>query len=113
MWCFPPTPQWYTGTSSGYLLEVKCDRDSQTALARLTRSHLKCLSFESGRKIHPTCKKSCDHPASSDHILRCIGFSKEDLAFDPLIIVDIFGGQQPSGAVLTYVRSFECEKQQL
>ncbi|GFU88657.1 hypothetical protein TNCV_4443341 [Trichonephila clavipes] len=71
-----------------------------------TSSHLKCLSFESGRKIHPICKKRCDYPASSDHILRCIGLSKRDLTSDPLIITDFFGDQQPSGADLTYVGLF-------
>ncbi|GFY14632.1 hypothetical protein TNCV_4828351 [Trichonephila clavipes] len=59
IWRFPPTHQWYTGTSPGSLLEIKCDRGSQTALARLvlarlTSSHLKCLSHDSGRKIHLT-----------------------------------------------------------
>ncbi|GFU80000.1 hypothetical protein TNCV_578801 [Trichonephila clavipes] len=70
---------WYTGTSPGTLLEVKCDRNSQTALARLRSGHLKCLSFEFERKIHPTYKKCCDYPASPEHILNCIGHSKEDL----------------------------------
>ncbi|XP_035223926.1 uncharacterized protein LOC118196567 [Stegodyphus dumicola] len=73
MWHISPTHQWYARTSSGSLLEIKCDRVSQIALARLTSGHLKCLSFHSGTNIHPDCKKCCDHPASPDHILGCIG----------------------------------------
>ncbi|GFU35320.1 hypothetical protein TNCV_2143681 [Trichonephila clavipes] len=79
IWRIPPTQKWYKGTSPGSLLEVKCDRGSQTSLARLTSSHLRFFSFESGRKIHPTCKKCCDHSALSDHILKCIGLSKGSL----------------------------------
>ncbi|GFW39021.1 hypothetical protein TNCV_1830131 [Trichonephila clavipes] len=51
------------------------------------------------------------HPASPDHILRCIGLSNGDLS-DPLTIIDFFCGQQPSGADLTNVRSFQDYKQQ-
>ncbi|GFT08626.1 uncharacterized protein TNCV_661981 [Trichonephila clavipes] len=78
-WRTPPVHHWYNGTPLGTLLEVKCDHNSLTALARLKIGHLKCLSFERGRKIHPTCKKCCDYPTSSEHILNCVGFSKEDL----------------------------------
>ncbi|GFW22711.1 hypothetical protein TNCV_2765231 [Trichonephila clavipes] len=35
-------------------MEIKCGRGSQTALARLISGHLKCLSYNSGRKIYPT-----------------------------------------------------------
>ncbi|GFW14246.1 RNase H domain-containing protein [Trichonephila clavipes] len=102
IWRIPPTHPWYKGTSPGSLLEIKCDRGSQTALARLTRGYLKCPFFESGRKIHPTCKKCCDHPTSLDHILRPIGLSKGDLTSYSLIIIDFFGAQQPSGADPAY-----------
>ncbi|GFY11143.1 hypothetical protein TNCV_4471291 [Trichonephila clavipes] len=49
------------GTSPGFLLEIKCSYGSQTALARLTTSHLKCLFYDSGRNIHPTCKRCLGH----------------------------------------------------
>ncbi|GFV21719.1 hypothetical protein TNCV_164501 [Trichonephila clavipes] len=69
IWRIPSTHQWYTGTPPGSLPKIKCDRGSQTASARLTSDHLKCLSYDRARKIHPTCKKCCDHPASLDPIL--------------------------------------------
>ncbi|GFV66390.1 hypothetical protein TNCV_1478541 [Trichonephila clavipes] len=41
IWRIPPAHHWYTGTSPGFLLEIKCDHGSQTALARLTSGNLK------------------------------------------------------------------------
>ncbi|GFW50179.1 RNase H domain-containing protein [Trichonephila clavipes] len=87
-WRTPPVHHWYTETSPGTLLEVKWDRNSQTAFARLKSGRLKCLSFELGRKIHPTCKKCCEYPASPEHILKCVGFSKEDLTSVPHLVID-------------------------
>ncbi|GFU92315.1 uncharacterized protein TNCV_1338961 [Trichonephila clavipes] len=107
----PPTHQLHTGTSPGCLLEIKCNHGYQTALARLTSDHLKCLSFESGRKIHPTYKNCCDHPASPDPILRCIGLSKGGLSSDPLIVIDFFVVNNLLELILTYVRLFEDKKQ--
>ncbi|GFW48477.1 hypothetical protein TNCV_1110361 [Trichonephila clavipes] len=70
MWRIPHMHQWYTGTSPDSLLEIKCDHGSQTALDRLTSGHLKCLPFDSGRKIFLTLVKiAMNHPASPDHIL--------------------------------------------
>ncbi|GFX58163.1 uncharacterized protein TNCV_4049211 [Trichonephila clavipes] len=40
-WRTPAVHHWYTGTAPGILLEVKYDRNSQTALARLKSGHLK------------------------------------------------------------------------
>ncbi|GFX18480.1 hypothetical protein TNCV_3370531 [Trichonephila clavipes] len=58
---------------------------SQTALAKLRNSYLKCLPFESGRKVHPTCKKCYDHPASPDHSEKHWTL-KRVLTSDPLVI---------------------------
>ncbi|GFV13586.1 hypothetical protein TNCV_67891 [Trichonephila clavipes] len=66
IWRISPTRQCYTGTSPGSLLEIKCDRGSQTDLAGLTSGHLKCFSYDSRREIQHTCKQCCDHPASLD-----------------------------------------------
>ncbi|GFS68743.1 uncharacterized protein TNCV_1959461 [Trichonephila clavipes] len=87
-WRTPPVHHWYTGTSPGTLLEVKSDCNSKTALARLKSSHLQCLSFERGRKIHTTCKKCCDYPASPEYILKCVGLSEEDLTSVPHLVID-------------------------
>ncbi|GFU28666.1 uncharacterized protein TNCV_468601 [Trichonephila clavipes] len=87
-WRTPPVHHWYTRTSPGTFLEVKCDRNSQIALARLKSGHLKCLSFEHGRKIHPNCKKYCHYPASPEDILNCVGLSKEDLTSASHLVID-------------------------
>ncbi|GFS76080.1 uncharacterized protein TNCV_4666801 [Trichonephila clavipes] len=88
-------------TSPGSLLEIKCDRSSQIVLARLTSSHLDYLSYDSGREIHPTCKKCFDPPASSDHIRKYIGLSKIDLTSDPLITIDFwYDAERPVQDVL-------------
>ncbi|GFV59870.1 hypothetical protein TNCV_4739981 [Trichonephila clavipes] len=50
IWRIPFTQQEYTGASPGFLLKIKCDHCSQTAQ--------KCLSFNSGKKIHTTCKNN-------------------------------------------------------
>ncbi|GFV48168.1 uncharacterized protein TNCV_3554471 [Trichonephila clavipes] len=75
--------QWYRWTSPGSVLEIKCDCGSQAALVRLKCSHLKCLSYDSGSKIHLTRKKHCDHPASPDHILRFVEWAQNEIAVVP------------------------------
>ncbi|GFU56577.1 integrase catalytic domain-containing protein [Trichonephila clavipes] len=47
-------------------------------------SHMPEIIFKIERKIHPACKKCCNHPASPDRILCCIGLSE----FNPLIVMD-------------------------
>ncbi|GFW07067.1 hypothetical protein TNCV_3692631 [Trichonephila clavipes] len=37
----------------GSLLEIRCDRRSQTVLARLASCRVNCLPYGSGRKVHP------------------------------------------------------------
>ncbi|GFW31535.1 hypothetical protein TNCV_4419701 [Trichonephila clavipes] len=82
-WPIPHTHPWYTGTSPGSLLKIKCDRGSQIALDRQT-SPLE-MSYDNDKKVQSTCKKCCDHPASPDTILRCIGLSKEEHSI-PLLL---------------------------
>ncbi|GFT36794.1 hypothetical protein TNCV_2755881 [Trichonephila clavipes] len=95
----------------GFLQEIKFDCGSQTVLARLTRGHQKCLSFDSGRKNHPTCKKCWDIAASPDHILRCIWLSKGVLIIQFHYYI-LFGYKQPSRTDLTYVISVEDKGKQ-
>ncbi|GFW12680.1 RNase H domain-containing protein [Trichonephila clavipes] len=89
-WRTPPVHHSYTEIPPGTLLEVKFDRNSQTVLARLKSGDLKCLSFERGRKIPATHKKCSDYPASPEHILNCVGLSKEDLTYIPHLVIDFF-----------------------
>ncbi|GFV11897.1 hypothetical protein TNCV_1217721 [Trichonephila clavipes] len=74
--------QWYTGTSTGSLQQIKYERGSQTDVARLTRGHQKRLFFNSVRKFHPTCKKCCGHPTSLDHILGYRRHEEEPMDWD-------------------------------
>ncbi|GFU19793.1 DDE_3 domain-containing protein [Trichonephila clavipes] len=97
----PPAHQWYTGTSPGSLMEMKYDRGSQTYLARLTSSHLKSLSYDRG-KMHPSCKKCSDHPASAVHFLKCfgLGFAIPCNIFNP----GIPGLQYPNIGIIPGIR---------
>ncbi|GFT79975.1 hypothetical protein TNCV_4598561 [Trichonephila clavipes] len=67
---------------------------------------------ESLQKIHPTCKKYCDHPASLNHTFWVASDFLRRLNIRSSYYT-LFDGQQPSGADLTYVGSLEDMKQQM
>ncbi|GFY39914.1 hypothetical protein TNIN_69571 [Trichonephila inaurata madagascariensis] len=65
----PPDHPGISRKSPGGALEFDGDRNDQTAVSRLLSRHLKCMAFESGRKVFQTCSKCYLLSASPEHIL--------------------------------------------
>ncbi|GFV38581.1 uncharacterized protein TNCV_132201 [Trichonephila clavipes] len=74
--------------SLGGALEFDGDRNEQTAVSKLLSRHLKCMTFESGRKVFQTCPKCHLLSASPEHILDCLGLALEDVHASPLLVLD-------------------------
>ncbi|GFX89036.1 uncharacterized protein TNCV_2853361 [Trichonephila clavipes] len=81
VWSAPPDHPGISRKSPGGALEFDGDRKDQTAASRLLSGHLKCMSFESGRKAFQTCSKCHLEPASPEHILDRLGLALEDVHF--------------------------------
>ncbi|GFV38982.1 RNase H domain-containing protein [Trichonephila clavipes] len=86
-WKIPPSHHWYAAREPGSFLDLNCDRASKTAISRLASGHTKSLSFE-GRKTFKFCSKCKVQQASAEHILDCLGLSREDLYDSPLLVID-------------------------
>ncbi|GFX89067.1 RNase H domain-containing protein [Trichonephila clavipes] len=65
------------------------NRQEQTILTRFWSGHLQTLTFKDVKKVFPTCVRCSACQASPEHILDCLGLSKQDLYEDPLMILDI------------------------
>ncbi|GFV06337.1 u3 small nucleolar RNA-associated protein 4 [Trichonephila clavipes] len=100
-WKIPPSHHWYAAREPGSFLDLNCDRASKTAISRLASGHTKSLSFFEGRKTFKFCSKCKVQQASAEHILDCLGLSREDLYDSPLLVIDFFEGQQFNGSCLT------------
>ncbi|GFU25358.1 RNase H domain-containing protein [Trichonephila clavipes] len=74
--------------SPGSALEFDGDRNDQTAVSRMLSGHLKCMTFESGRKVFQTCLKCHLLLASPEHILDCLGLALKDVHVSPLLVLD-------------------------
>ncbi|GFV56129.1 RNase H domain-containing protein [Trichonephila clavipes] len=79
-WKIPPSHHWYAAREPGSFLDINCDRASKTAISRLASGHTKSLSF-----FESKCKVQ---QASAEHILDCLGLSREDLYDSPLLVID-------------------------
>ncbi|GFV65223.1 putative RNA-directed DNA polymerase from transposon BS [Trichonephila clavipes] len=87
-WKIPPSHHWYVVREPGSFLDLNCDRASKTAISRLASGHTKSLSFLEGRKTFKFCSKYKVQQASAEHILDCLGLSREDLYDSPLLVID-------------------------
>ncbi|GFX75925.1 putative RNA-directed DNA polymerase from transposon BS [Trichonephila clavipes] len=87
-WKIPPSHHWYAAREPGSFLDLNCDRASKTAISRLASGHTKSLSFFEGRKTFKFCSKCKVQQASAEHILDCLGLSREDLYDSPLLVID-------------------------
>ncbi|GFX36946.1 uncharacterized protein TNCV_1174481 [Trichonephila clavipes] len=87
-WKIPPSHHWYAAREPGSFLDLNCDRASKTAISRLASGHSKSLSFFEGRKTFKFCSKCKVQQASVEHILDCLGLSREDLYDSPLLVID-------------------------
>ncbi|GFW34673.1 RNase H domain-containing protein [Trichonephila clavipes] len=88
VWIVPPDYPGISRKCSGGALEFDGNRNKQTAVSRLFSGHLKDMTFESGRKIFQTCSKCHLLPASSEHILDCLGLALEDVDASPLLVLN-------------------------
>ncbi|GFX68285.1 RNase H domain-containing protein [Trichonephila clavipes] len=88
VWIAPPDHPGISRKSPGGVLEFDGDRNDKTAVSRLLSGHLKCMTFESGRKVFQTCPKCHLLPASPEHTLDCLGFALEDVHVSPLLVLD-------------------------
>ncbi|GFW86369.1 uncharacterized protein TNCV_4331531 [Trichonephila clavipes] len=64
------------------------DRASKTAISRLASGHTKSLSFFEGKNTFKFCSKCKVQQFSAEHILDCLGLSREDLYDSPLLVID-------------------------
>ncbi|GFX17813.1 RNase H domain-containing protein [Trichonephila clavipes] len=87
-WKIPPSHHWYAARKPGSFLDLNRDRASKTAISRLDSGHMKILSFFEGRKTFKFCSKCKVQQASAEHILDCLGLSREDLYDSPLLAID-------------------------
>ncbi|GFV90542.1 putative RNA-directed DNA polymerase from transposon BS [Trichonephila clavipes] len=99
-WKIPPSHHWYAAREPGSFLDLNCDRASKTAISRLASGHTKSLSFFEGRKTFKFCSKCKVQQASAEHILDCLGLSREDVRLSPSCY-GFFEGQQFNGSCLT------------
>ncbi|KAF8771226.1 hypothetical protein HNY73_018673 [Argiope bruennichi] len=87
-WKLPPSHPWYLGSGPGGALSFGGARQDQMALSRFKSGHLKTLRFSGGNKIFPICTKCNSSEATAEHLLRCIGFSRENLLHSPNNVLD-------------------------
>ncbi|GFW69756.1 putative RNA-directed DNA polymerase from transposon BS [Trichonephila clavipes] len=87
-WKIPPSHHWYAAREPGSFLDLNCGRASKTAIYRLASGHTKSLSFFEGRKTFKFCSKCKVQQASAEHILDCLGLSREDLYDSPLLVIN-------------------------
>ncbi|GBN88799.1 hypothetical protein AVEN_83234-1 [Araneus ventricosus] len=85
IWLIPPVHHWYQGSRSGGCLSIDCSRRDQTTPTRFLSGHIRSLTFSDISK----CLRSAEQ-ATPDHILACLGLSKQDLVSIPLLTLDFF-----------------------
>ncbi|GFW47363.1 uncharacterized protein TNCV_335331 [Trichonephila clavipes] len=69
----PPEHHWYQCSRPGGSLAHGFTRQDQTLLARFRSGHIKSMKFSEGRKSFEMCTNCSSEPATSAHILECLG----------------------------------------
>ncbi|GFW64812.1 RNase H domain-containing protein [Trichonephila clavipes] len=87
-WIIPPDHHWYQCSRPRGSLAHGFTRQDQTLPARFRSGHLKTMKFSEGCKSFEMCTNCSSEPASPAHILECLGFTKQDLADDPLLVLN-------------------------
>ncbi|GBM63031.1 hypothetical protein AVEN_54711-1 [Araneus ventricosus] len=91
IWLIPPEHHWYRGSRPGGCLSNDCSRRDQTTLTRfLSGRSFRSLAFSDNSKCFEICPKCTAEQATLDHILACLGLSKQDLVPNPLLTLDFF-----------------------
>ncbi|GBO45091.1 hypothetical protein AVEN_167987-1 [Araneus ventricosus] len=89
-WLIPPVHHWYQGSLPGGCLSIDCSRRDQATLTRFLSGHIGSLTFSDNSKCFEICPKCTAEQATPDHILACLGLSKQDLVSHPLLTLDFF-----------------------
>ncbi|GFV89217.1 uncharacterized protein TNCV_4914161 [Trichonephila clavipes] len=80
-------PHWYQCSRPGGSLTHGFNRQEQFLLPRFQSCHLKTMKFSEGFKSFEMCTNCSSEPASSTHILECLGLTKQNLAEDLLLVL--------------------------
>ncbi|GBM14691.1 hypothetical protein AVEN_97198-1 [Araneus ventricosus] len=88
-WRHPPSYSWYRREGPGATIHFKGDRKDQTALARLTSSHLKNPRFSRGDKKFNICTKCNMIEATLQHLLDCVALVYDDLLKCPDFVLEV------------------------
>ncbi|GBM93644.1 hypothetical protein AVEN_191659-1 [Araneus ventricosus] len=67
---------------------IDCNTRDQTTLTRFLSGHFRSLTFSDNSKCFEICAKCAAEQATPDHILGCVGLSKQDLVSNPLLTLD-------------------------
>ncbi|GFT86083.1 uncharacterized protein TNCV_3256981 [Trichonephila clavipes] len=103
-WIVPPEHNCYQCIRPGGSLAHDFKRQDQTLLARFRSGHLKIMQCYEGCKNFEMCTNCSSGPASSAHILECLGLTKQRFSRRSLASVAFFESVQchgPSLALLT------------
>ncbi|GFY17521.1 RNase H domain-containing protein [Trichonephila clavipes] len=89
-WITPPLQEhhWYQCSRPGGSLAHGFTRQHQTLLVCFRSGHIKSMKFSEGRKSFEMCTNCSCEPATSAHILECLGLTKQDLADILLLVLD-------------------------
>ncbi|GBN13506.1 hypothetical protein AVEN_181332-1 [Araneus ventricosus] len=69
---------------------IDCSRLDKTILTRYLSGHIRSLTFSDNSKCFEISPKCTAEQATPDHILACLGLSKQDLVPNPLLTLDFF-----------------------
>ncbi|GBM46099.1 hypothetical protein AVEN_236118-1 [Araneus ventricosus] len=88
-WRHPPVHSWYRSEGPRATIHFKGDRKDQTALTRLTSSHLKTVRFSCGDKKFSICTKCNMIEATPQHLLDCVSLVYDDLLKRPDFVLEV------------------------
>ncbi|GFW42146.1 uncharacterized protein TNCV_1206021 [Trichonephila clavipes] len=87
-WIVPPEHRWHQCSRPGVSLAHGFKRQDQTHLACFRSGHLKAKKFSEGCYSFEMYTNCSSEPTSPAHLLECLGLTKQDLADDPLLVLD-------------------------
>ncbi|GBN51602.1 hypothetical protein AVEN_25785-1 [Araneus ventricosus] len=85
IWLIPPVHHWYRDSRPDGCLSIDCSRRDQTILTRFLSGHIRSLTFSDNSKCFEIFPQCTAEQAAPDHILACLGLSKQDLVSNPLL----------------------------
>ncbi|GFX49121.1 RNase H domain-containing protein [Trichonephila clavipes] len=89
----PPSHAWYFAKCPGESFRLS-SRPLQSTYSKFLSGRTRALRFSNGQKTFPECHWCSSAEASPNYILLCLGFKKDEVLCDPLLLLDflqIFG----------------------